>query len=169
MFINATIKYIISIYKKIIFFKEVEVMVWSIFWILLAIVTLIIELFSVGLISIWFTVGAGCALICSLLGWHLMIQWVVFILVSIVGLLLFRNYWVKKMKNNIVATNIDANVGKEVLVVEDIDNSLDLGAVKMNGQFWSAKSIEGEKIKKDTKVVIRKIEGNMVYVEEIKF
>ena len=98
-----------------------------------------------------------------------MIQWVVFILVSIVGLLLFRNYWVKKMKNNIVATNIDANVGKEVLVVEDIDNSLDLGAVKMNGQFWSAKSIEGEKIKKDTKVVIRKIEGNMVYVEEIKF
>ena len=142
---------------------------WVAFWIILAIVTLIAELLSVGLISIWFTIGAGCALICSLLGLHIAVQWIVFILVSVIGLLLFRSYWVNKMKKNIVATNIDANIGKEVLVVEDINNLLDLGAVKINGQLWSAKSINEEKIKKDTKVVIRKIEGNKVFVEEIKF
>ena len=167
MFINATIKYIISIYKKIIFFKEVEVMVWSIFWILLAIVTLIIELFSVGLISIWFTVGAGCALICSLLGWHLMVQWVVFIVVSVLGLLLFRSFWVNKMKKEIVPTNADANIGKEVIVTEDIDNLLFKGEVKVNGQLWSAQSLDGEKIDKNSKVVIRKIEGNKVFVEKV--
>ena len=142
-------------------------MVWSIFWILLAIVTLIIELFSVGLISSWFTVGAGCALICSLLGWHLMVQWVVFIVVSVLGLLLFRSFWVNKMKKEIVPTNADANIGKEVIVTEDIDNLLFKGEVKVNGQLWSAQSLDGEKIDKNSKVVIRKIEGNKVFVEKV--
>ena len=108
-------------------------------------------------------------MICSILGFHLAIQWIVFLLVSFIGLILFRNYCVNKLKKNIVPTNIDANIGKEVIVVEDIDNSLDLGAIKINGQLWTAKSIDGEKILKNKKVVIRKMEGNKVYVEEIKF
>ena len=62
----------------------------------------------------------------------------------------------------------DANIGKEVLVTEDIDNMLNLGEVKVNGQLWSAKALNEDKIEKNTKVVIRKIEGNKLLVERVK-
>lgn len=142
-------------------------MTWLIFWIFIIISTLIVEIATVGLVSLWFTVGGICALICNLLKLSVVIQWVVFIVVSVLGLLLFRSFWVNKMKKEIVPTNADANIGKEVIVTEDIDNLLFKGEVKVNGQLWSAQSLDGEKIDKNSKVVIRKIEGNKVFVEKV--
>jgi membrane protein implicated in regulation of membrane protease activity len=142
-------------------------MTWLIFWIFIIISTLIAEIATVGLVSLWFTVGGICALICNLLKLSVVIQWVVFIVVSVLGLLLFRSFWVNKMKKEIVPTNADANIGKEVIVTEDIDNLLFKGEVKVNGQLWSAQSLDGEKIDKNSKVVIRKIEGNKVFVEKV--
>ena len=144
-----------------------SVMTWLIFWIFIIISTLIAEIAPVGLVSLWFTVGGICALICNLLKLSVVIQWVVFIVVSVLGLLLFRSFWVNKMKKEIVPTNADANIGKEVIVTEDIDNLLFKGEVKVNGQLWSAQSLDGEKIDKNSKVVIRKIEGNKVFVEKV--
>ena len=142
-------------------------MTWLIFWIFIIVSTLIAELATVGLVSLWFTVGGICALICNLLKLSVVIQWIVFIVVSVLGLLLFRSFWVNKMKKEIVPTNADANIGKEVIVTEDIDNLLFKGEVKVNGQLWSAQSLDGEKIDKNSKVVIRKIEGNKVFVEKV--
>lgn len=142
-------------------------MTWLIFWIFIIISTLIAEIATVGLVSLWFTVGGICALICNLLKLSVVIQWVVFIVVSVLGLLLFRSFWVNKMKKEIVPTNADANIGKEVIVTEDINNLLFKGEVKVNGQLWSAQSLDGEKIDKNSKVVIRKIEGNKVFVEKV--
>lgn len=142
-------------------------MTWLIFWIFIIISTLIAEIATIGLVSLWFTIGGICALICNLLKLSVVIQWVVFIVVSVLGLLLFRSFWVNKMKKEIVPTNADANIGKEVIVTEDIDNLLFKGEVKVNGQLWSAQSLDGEKIDKNSKVVIRKIEGNKVFVEKV--
>jgi len=142
-------------------------MTWLIFWIFIIVSTLIAEISTVGLVSLWFTVGGICALICNLLNLSVAIQWIVFIIVSVIGLLLFRSFWVNKMKKEIVPTNADANIGKEVIVTEDIDNLLFKGEVKINGQLWSAQSLNGERIDKNSKVVIRKIEGNKVLVEKV--
>ena len=142
-------------------------MTWTIFWIFIIVVTLIAELATVGLVTLWFTVGGISALICHLLGLSVVIQWVVFLVVSICGLLLFRSFWLNKMKKQIVPTNADANIGKEVLVTESINNLLNQGEVKINGQLWSAQSLNGDEIDKNVKVVIRKIEGNKVLVEKI--
>ena len=142
-------------------------MTWLIFWIFIIVSTLIAEISTVGLVSLWFTVGGICALICNLLNLSVAIQWIVFIIVSVIGLLLFRSFWVNKMKKEIVPTNADANIGKEVIVTDDIDNLLFKGEVKINGQLWSAQSLNGERIDKNSKVVIRKIEGNKVLVEKV--
>lgn len=143
-------------------------MTWTVFWIFLIIVSLIAEVATVAFVSLWFMLGGCCALLCSVLGLPVFIQWTVFIIVSIIGILLFRSFWINKMKNEIVPTNADANIGKEVLVTEDIDNMLNLGEVKVNGQLWSAMALNENKIEKNTKVVIRKIEGNKLLVERVK-
>ena len=75
--------------------------------------------------------------------------------------------WVNRMKKQIIPTNADANIGKEVLVTENINNLLNQGEVRINGQLWSAQSLNGEDLEKNTKVVIRKIEGNKVFVEKV--
>ncbi len=142
-------------------------MSWLIFWIFIIVSTLLVELFTVAFVSLWFTLGGICALICNLLHLPLLVQWIVFILVSVLSIVLFRSVWLNKLKTKIVPTNADANIGKEVLVTESINNLKNQGEVKVNGQLWSAKSINDEVIEKDTKVIIRKIEGSKVIVEKV--
>ena len=141
---------------------------WPTIWGIIAVVSLIVEGLTVGLVSIWFTAGALISLVLSLLGVSEIIQCIVFIIVSIFGLILFRNYWKKHMKNNITHTNIDGYIGKEVMVIEDIDNDTEKGVIKINGQLWTARAVNGEKIEKDSKVKIQRLEGNKVFVEKIK-
>lgn len=140
---------------------------WSAIWGIIAVVSLIVEGLTVGLVSIWFTAGALISLVLSLLGVSEIIQCIVFIIVSIVGLIVFRNYWKKHMKNNITHTNIDGYIGKEVMVIEDIDNDNDKGVIKINGQLWTARAVNGGKIEKGIKVKIQRLEGNKVFVEKI--
>ena len=71
---------------------------WPTIWGIIAVVSLIVEGLTVGLVSIWFTAGALISLVLSLLGVSEIIQCIVFIIVSIFGLIVFRNYWKKHMK-----------------------------------------------------------------------
>ena len=52
------------------------------------------------------------------------------------------------------------------MVVEDIKNIEGLGAVKINGLVWSARSQDGEDISVGEIVVIKKIEGNKTIVKK---
>ena len=144
-------------------------MTWLIFWIFIIISTLIAEIATVGLVSLWFTVGGICALICNLLKLSVVIQWVVFIVVSVLGLLLFRSFWVNKMKKEIVPTNADANIGKEVIVTEDIDNIAGTGQAQVEGQMWTARAkAEEQLITKGTRVKVVEISGVKLMVEPEK-
>ena len=51
------------------------------------------------------------------------------------------------------------------MVVEDINNINGVGAVKINGLVWSARSGNGEDIPADTVVIFKEIRGNKAIVE----
>lgn len=137
----------------------------SLFWTILTVVLALIEAATPQLITIWFAGGSFAALILSVCGFSFPWQLTVFILISIL-LLIFTKPLVKKIKENPnIKTNTDALIGETAIVTEEIDNVHECGAVKLRGIIWMARSLNGDIIKKDAVVEIKKIEGVKLIVD----
>ena len=139
----------------------------AIIWLILMIVFVILEASTVQLICIWFAAGSLAAMVVSLLGGALWLQIVVFFTLSIV---LFSLLWPlakKHFKPKLVATNVDALVGKVCRVTEAID-PVEGGRVKVGDVTWSARCETGETIPAGTQVEILKIQGAKVFVAPAK-
>lgn len=117
---------------------------WLYIWLAVIIVTAAVEIATVGLTSIWVTGGALAALIVCLLGGHPALQVVVFFVVTFL-LLYYTRPWAKKyLESKKVATNYEECIGKEVRVVEAVDNRLGTGKVIYNGMEWMARALEDD-------------------------
>ena len=139
-----------------------------ILWLVIAVVFAVVEAISLGITSIWFVFGAIAAMVLAFFDTSIVLQISAFLIISILLLIFTRPILVEKFKLGKEKTNIDAIIGQEALVKEDIDNIRGKGQVVIKGQIWSARSTERENIEKDKKVVVERIEGVKVIVREIK-
>lgn len=131
-------------------------------WLLVFIVLLLIEICTVNLVSIWFALGALASLCASIFTNNMIIQLIVFIVVSFITLVITKPL-VKKIKVKQHSTNFDRVIGMEGIVTEDI-SKFQIGEVKVDSKRWSAKS--DEEIKKDSIVIIEKIDGVKLIVRK---
>jgi membrane protein implicated in regulation of membrane protease activity len=136
-------------------------------WIVILVVTIILEFQGPQLETIWFTVGSVVALILAAFNVHYLIQIGAFVLVSVVLLIATRPLSKRFMQKEIIKTNADSLIGQHAIVTKDI--SLDhRGEVKINAVYWVAFVTKDLKINKGSKVVILGIEGNKLLVEPIE-
>ena len=137
----------------------------TIVWLVLAVVMAVVEAITVQLVSIWFVAGAVAAYITSLITDNIIIQAIVFIVVTAVALIVTRPI-VKRMKEKKPeATNADRYIGKTAVVVQPIDNEKAQGLVLVDNQKWTARSADGSPIPEGTKVTVAAIEGVKLIVE----
>lgn len=139
----------------------------TIYWLILFVILLLIEIFTMGLTTIWFAAGALVAFLAGILGFGMAVQIVVFIVVSIVLLILTRPIAVKYFNKECQKTNAENLIGQQALVLEDIDTLKAQGRVEVRGQEWSAKTDEPDgRIPKNTVVTIEGIQGVKLIVKE---
>ncbi|MDD3569697.1 MAG: NfeD family protein [Lachnospiraceae bacterium] len=138
-------------------------------WLILFVVFIVAEVATAGaLVSIWFCIGSLAAMIAARAGTPMLVQVVVFLVVSIALLILTKPFIKKVLKQKNEPTNADVIIGRVGVVVEDINNFEEKGAVKIDGKVWTARSLDEDKaIQKDIKVKIVKIQGVKVLVEEV--
>ena len=111
-------------------------------------------------VSLGSILGALIALLCAVAGGPVWLQVVLFLAGSALLLLLTRPMAVKMMYKGTVRTNADSLIGKEAVVTEKIDNLHSTGTVQVNGQEWTARSVNPEHvIEKEEIVMVRSIEG----------
>ncbi|NLK98242.1 MAG: NfeD family protein [Epulopiscium sp.] len=129
-------------------------------WLLLAIGFAIIEMTNASFFIIWFSVGSIGALIISLLTSNFIIQFLVFLIISIV-LLSFTHRITKKyiVPKSSYKTNIDVLKNAQGIVIEEINNNKGTGQVKVQGEIWSARSANDEIIAVDTKIIVFDVKG----------
>ena len=136
-------------------------------WFILFVIFVAAEIVTAGaLVSIWFCFGALEAMFAAMAGMSFTIQMVIFIAVSVV-LLIFTKPFAKKLLNGrIEATNAPALIGKYGIVTEEINNIEAVGAVKIDGKIWTARSSdEREIIKEGAEVKILDIQGVKLIVK----
>lgn len=137
-------------------------------WILIAVIFAVIEGLTMGLTTIWFTVGGVGACIIALLGGPILLQVAVFLIISIILLYFTRPLAEKRLKIGHEKNNIDQMIGKTCVVTEKIE-PYHTGQVKLNGMFWTAVSRDQKEIlEKGELVTITGIEGVKLIVEREK-
>lgn len=135
-------------------------------WLAIIVLMSIMEASTVQLVSIWFVVAAVISFVLSLCGVSAWIQFIMFLLVSVVLLMLTRPIVKRLLAFEKVGTNSDRYIGSEGVVIEEIDNLKGMGQVNVSGSIWTARSIDKQKIKKDEFVKIEKIEGVKLVVSK---
>ncbi len=128
-------------------------------WLIVMVLFLVVEAATVGLVCIWFAVGALAALIAALLGAEIWLQIVLFLVVSAVALYFTRPLAKKYVNAKVEPTNADMVIGKECRVTEAIDNIAGTGAVYVDGKTWTARSESDEVIPEGTLVTAKSIDG----------
>lgn len=139
---------------------------WQI-WLIAAGVFLILEIFTMGFLVFWLSLGCILAMIVSFVTNSIIIQTTVFVLSS--GILIFATKpLIKKFteKDN-AKTNVYSLAGKKAIVTEDIDWAAGTGQIKFEGQVWSARTEEQVNISKGTEVEIVRIEGVKAFVKPL--
>ena len=109
-------------------------MSYTIFWLILLIVCIGIELATLGLTSIWFAGGSIPAMIAAAIGAPLWLQILLFVLFSLVLLFFTRPIAVKYFNKDRIKTNAESLVGRTAIVISDINNLEGIGQVTVSGQ-----------------------------------
>ena len=127
-------------------------------WVALTVILAIIEVFTLGLTTIWFALAALVMVFLSFLPIPIVFQILIFLAISAVLLIFTRPVALKKFRTGREKTNVDSLIGKYALVTKKI-GEFDNGEVKLNGQIWSARSENGSELNEGTKCEVVRIEG----------
>ncbi len=139
-----------------------------ILWILLGVIFIIAEIFTLGFVLFWFGIGALAAALAGFLGFGMIIQFVVFAAVSTVLTVMSRtilgNYF-SQTDENAYKTGIDSLPGQIGTVTSASKGTLQEGAVKVYGSIWTAFPIDGENnLIEGEKVEVVSVKGSSIYV-----
>jgi len=136
------------------------------FWIFVIVVAFVIEVNTLDLVSIWFSLGAIVAFIGSLMGLSEMNQMWIFILSTSILLLLTRPLAKKYMIKNTIKTNADRLVGKIAKVTKAIHPG-ERGEVKIDGKYWLSFSQQEVAFEVNERVEVLAIEGVKLLIGKI--
>ncbi|MGE4341742.1 MAG: NfeD family protein [Bacilli bacterium] len=133
-------------------------------WGVLLVLTVVVEAYSVELVSIWFSLGALVALILAIINVDIWIQFLVFTLVSIVSLIFGRMLFKKLLlKSTNEPSNAERLIGQIVVLITPVD-SLNHGSGKLGDVMWTVAVHGDEKFDIGDKCIIDAIEGNKLIV-----
>ena len=136
------------------------------FWIWIGIVIslALIEILTINLTTIWFVASGLLSLILSIFIDNYLIQFGVFVIGGFLLLIFTRSYLLKKINIGVIKTNLDRVVDEVGIVTEEITKNKP-GEVKIDGKKWTA--VSNRTIEKGKNVLIKRIEGVKLIVEEI--
>ena len=140
----------------------------EIVWLIILALCLVVEIATLGLVTIWFAGGALVTFFVAMATETLWIQLVVFFAVSFILLFATRPIASKYYNNKRTKTNVDSLVGEYCKVTEVIDNFNETGTVVLNGMEWTARSVDESVIEVGAKVKVHGIDGVKVLVGKEK-
>lgn len=146
---------------------EMEILM-IVFWAIVIVVTIIIEVNTFDLVTLWFTIAAIISLILAAVKVDPLIQIGIFVGVSLL-LLLSLQPLTKNIRANksIVRTNADKVIGMVAIVTATIPVG-GMGEVKVDNELWLAMSQDGKVIQEGASVNVKAISGIKLIVSPIE-
>ena len=126
-------------------------------WLVVLIVSIGVEVATLGLTSIWFAGGAVVAVIVAAFHGPVWLQILLFFT---------RPIAVRYFNKDRVRTNVESMIGRQAIVTSEIDNLQGIGQVTVGGQEWSARTeADGMNLQPGTVVDIVAVSGVKLIVK----
>lgn len=133
-------------------------------WAVIIVVAVIIEAATFQFISIWFAGGGLIALIADIAGASFGMQFALFTVSSVILLIIGFPLGRKLADFKKTSTNFEMNVGKNAVVIEEINSVKGSGRVRLNGVDWIAISADGNIIPENSTVIVKEVKGAKLIV-----
>ena len=138
--------------------------IWYI-WMIIAALFVVGEIFTAGFFLLWFGIGAAVAGVLALFGLGYVWQLGAFVLVSGLLFVVSRRFAEKFTKEQPPGIGADRVIGKEGIVLEEIDNVNNKGRVRLKKEEWRADSDTGEIIPLGKQVEVIRLDGTHLVVK----
>lgn len=140
------------------------------FWLIVAGIFFIGEMFTAGFLIFWLGIAAFLAMLVSLITSNIVIQTAVFVIASALLLFLtkpFVDKYITKNKES-VATNAFSLIGQKGIVLKEMNTTpSSFGQVKVGEEVWTAVSEDTSKIAEGTEIEVVKIDGVKLVVKPV--
>ncbi len=140
-------------------------------WLILSVIFIIAEVFTLGFVLFWFGVGALAAAAVGFLGFGVGWQFAAFAAVSIALTAMSRTIFAKYLphrEGGAMKTGMDSLPGKVGTVTGASKGALNEAAVKVFGSTWTAYPIDGEmELIEGEKVEVVEVKGSSIYVRRV--
>ncbi|UCC41634.1 MAG: NfeD family protein [Candidatus Aminicenantes bacterium] len=138
--------------------------IWWI-WMIIAGIFVVGEIFTAGFFLLWFGVGAAIAGILAILGLGIGWQLGAFVIISGILFVVSRRFAERFSKKQPPGIGADRFVGKECVVLEEIDNMKNTGRVRLKKEEWRADSDTGGVIRAGARVEVTRLDGTHLVVK----
>lgn len=128
-------------------------------WLIIFIVCVAAEAATTQMVSLWFAFGSLGALLTAALDLGILVQALVFVLLSLILLLALRPFTRRILYSKQEPTNADRIVGQTAVVIEAIDNRAGTGQIRLLSQVWTARSVDDTVIPEGDTVIVEGISG----------
>lgn len=143
-----------------------------ILWIILGVVLIVAEIFTLGFVLLWFGIGALAAALVGWLGFGFGLQFLVFAVVSIALTLMSRTIFSRYFSRggeDEIKMGMDALPGQVGTVTAASKGALNEAAVKVYGSIWTAFPIDETKpLVEGEKVEVVRVQGSSIYVQQTR-
>jgi len=136
------------------------------YWIIFGIILMIVEIFTPGFLLASFGIGAFAGSLFAYWGFGFKVQLFVFssfTMVIFFGIRPLFNKYFHKLDDQ-RKTGVNAFIGNNYKVTENINNSENLGRVQIGSESWRARSENEESFKIGEIIKVIKVEGSTLIV-----
>ena len=142
-----------------------------IIWIVLGVILIVAEIFTLGFVLLWFGIGALAAAFAGWLGFGFTFQFLIFAIVSIALTAMSRTILVdyfSKDKADEIKMGMDSLPGQIGTVTMASKGALQEAAVKVYGSTWTAFPVNSEiSLVEGEKVEVVRVQGSSIYVQKV--
>ena len=141
-------------------------------WIVLGVVLIIAEIFTLGFVLFWFGIGALAAALAGFLGVGFLGQFLIFAIIAvaltIMSRTIFANFY-SHGDENAIKMGIDALPGQIGTVTSASKGALNEAAVKVYGSTWTAFPIDSSTpLVGCERVEVVRVQCSSIYVQKIR-
>ena len=142
--------------------------IWFWVWLILAALLFVGEMLTTTLFLLPFAIGASIALFANLLGAELWLQWLLFVVVSIVTLVALRPLARRlTAKGGGQKSGVDRLIGKTgVIIAENVPSGE--SRARVGREIWNVASDSGAELAAGANVKVLRVEGTHLIVEEVR-
>ncbi len=140
-------------------------------WLAVAVILVIVEIFTSSAIALGMAVGAVGAFVAALVGASLEVQLIVLAVSMVAGLIivtpLMRRYNGLIKSDTESVSNMDALIGRMGTVVISGDDPYDFGRMKIDGDRWQVRSSDGSRLSDGQRVEVCGYESIVLLVKPV--